>query len=90
MCILTPTMKIQFHESHGTVNPIIIRIVIPEFANPREIRLPEVFSEKSKAMLEDGLWVVLIECQEKIDDTLLLHGTEFRDWTSFCILLAIW
>ena len=73
---LTAAMEIEFHESHGRVDPVVIWIVIAMKPNPGEVGLVEVSFEGLQPMLQYRCRIVLVICSEEIDDKLLLLSRE--------------
>lgn len=64
------------------MNTVIIRILITETANPRKVRLVQVFLEEHEPMIEHWLWIIFIESYKEADDGLLLVWCKFRDWAA--------
>jgi hypothetical protein len=77
-------VEIKLHESHRTVDAVIVRVLVFEAAYPGKVRLVEVLSEVLGAMLKHGLRVILVEGPEELDDGLFLLGAEFGNLASLC------
>lgn len=59
---LTTAMEIQFHKSNRAMNAIIIRILVSEFSNPREIGVVQMLLEESEPVFKNRSGIVFVKC----------------------------
>jgi hypothetical protein len=81
-------MEVELQKGHRRMNTIVVRICIPEIADPGEERLIKMGLEVSKTVLKDSIGIALVESFEQSDDELLLFRREQRNRTALLNLSA--
>lgn len=82
-------MEVELQKSHRRMNTIVVRICIPEIADPGEERLIKMDLEVSNTVLKDSIGIALVESFEQTDDELLLFRREQRNRTALLKLVSL-
>ena len=74
--VLTTTMKVKFHKSHGRMNAEIIYIFVITLTYPGKVGLIEMILEQLCPVAQNFIRVVLVECSEQCHNSRLLMAVE--------------
>jgi hypothetical protein len=73
---LTAAVKVKFHEGNWRMDAEIVDCIVVMPAYPGKVCLVEVVLEQLRAVVENLVWVILVEGPEEADDFILLMQIE--------------